>query len=108
MAEDSQAMVRVVYRWKVRPEDRQAFTSTWADATDDFQSGGAQAVHLMRSQQDAAVFAAIVDWPTAETWQAFLRQIRRSTPRGLRALTHLGELIAADSFEDVQVVRAPN
>lgn len=100
-------MVRVVYRWKVRPEDRQAFVAAWADATGDFEAGGAQAVHLMRSQQDAGIFAAIVDWATAEVWQDFLRQIRRSTPRGLRALTRLGELIAADSYDDVASVRAP-
>jgi heme-degrading monooxygenase HmoA len=57
----------VLYRWKVRPDTREAFIAAWAGATAAFKTIGALGSRLHRS--DDGDFYAYAEWPSREAWE---------------------------------------
>ena len=57
----------VLYRWKVRPEAREAFVVAWREATLAYKTIGALGSRLHRSDDDE--FYAYAEWPSREAWE---------------------------------------
>jgi heme-degrading monooxygenase HmoA len=65
-------MIRVMYRWTVKPEDREQFVRTWGEGTVKIQTSctGAMGSILLCSSEHPEHFYGMARWPSREAWQA--------------------------------------
>lgn len=65
-------MIRVMYRWKLRPEHTDTFVVAWWEATHYIQTmaPGARGSMLLRSGTEMGVYVAVARWESLESWQA--------------------------------------
>jgi heme-degrading monooxygenase HmoA len=68
-------MIRVMYRWTVKKEDRQEFVRTWEEGTLKIQTHctGAMGSILLRSSENPEQFFGMARWPSKEIWEAAQR-----------------------------------
>jgi len=68
-------MIRVMYRWTVKDEDRDEFIRTWEEGTLKIQTHctGAMGSILLRSSENPEHFFGMARWPSKEVWEAAQR-----------------------------------
>lgn len=65
-------MIRVMYRWTVKPEDREEFMQIWEAGTMKIQTACTDAMGsiLLCSSEHPEYFYGMARWPSKEAWQA--------------------------------------
>ena len=66
-------MLRVVYRWRLQPENAAKFRAAWEKATTSIRSStpSARGSVLLQNRQDRAEVMTIARWDRFEDWQTF-------------------------------------
>jgi len=64
-------MIRVMYRWTVREDDREKFIRTWEEGTLKIQTScnGAMGSILLQSSENPEHFFGLARWPSKDIWQ---------------------------------------
>ncbi len=88
--------VRVLYRWKVRPQQEGSFAQAWTQTARSLRGEfkGARGSLLLRDRQTPSEYAAFERWESQTAWRAF--QQRQSPARSLP-----GELLSTEVFDEV-------
>jgi Antibiotic biosynthesis monooxygenase len=70
-------MIRVMYRWTVKPGNEAEFTRHWDTGTREIQSKckGAMGSILVRSRKSPELFFGIARWESREAWKIAQPQI---------------------------------
>jgi hypothetical protein len=70
-------MIRVIYRWTVKPGNEAEFIHHWDAGTRKIQSGckGAMGSILVRSRSNRDIFNGIARWESKEAWKIAQPQI---------------------------------
>ena len=63
-------MVRIIYRWTVKPGDEEQFIRHWKEGTHKIQANcaGAHGSYLTRSMKNAQHFFGTARWESADAW----------------------------------------
>lgn len=90
-------MIRVVYRWKVDKENREAFREAWEGVTTRIrrETEGARGRVFLESCQDAEEVITIAHWDKYEQWQAF---IDNAPAEQMRKMHELANLVSKQAF----------
>lgn len=94
-------MIRVIYRWRVEPQNFDAFRNTWRETTNHIHDTvpGARGSFLLRSQDDGSSVLTIAKWDSMESWQRFFGE---QNPAQMAAMRALGERVSVRAFEEVE------
>lgn len=94
-------MVRVIYRWQVKPEDFEAFKKIWRATTNRIHASvaGAKGSFMVRSFKNETEVLTIAKWDSLESWKGFWGD---ENPREMEAMRKLGKRISADVFEEIE------
>lgn len=105
-SEREKIMIRVVYRWKVKPGYTDVFAKAWAQGTKIIRATvkGARGSLLMQSKKDPCVFLAIARWKSLEDWKTF-RRGESPAPEAFRTAAAISELQLVEAFSEVRDLR---
>ncbi len=95
--------MRVLYRWRLKPGEEDAFAGAWAQATKTIRSKvkGARGSMLLRSRRDPSEFIASARWDSFQDWQAFM-QSDPADPEAFRVMSAAGQMLSAEVFDEVE------
>lgn len=98
-------MLRVIYRWKVKNGQEEAFADAWAKATKSIRMNapGARGSLLLRSRRDPAEFVAIARWESAEAWTSARMPGRPAADPEAQKIMHdtAGDVISAEFYDEL-------
>jgi heme-degrading monooxygenase HmoA len=99
-------MIRVVYRWQVKPGHADVFAKAWAQGTKIIRATvkGARGSLLLQSQKNPCAFLAIARWSSLEDWRAF-RRSEPPAPEAFRIAAAVSELQSVEAFSEVRDLR---
>jgi hypothetical protein len=65
-------MIRVIYRWTVKPGDEDQFVRDWQAGTRKIQDNcaGAHGSFLIRDRKSPALFLGVARWESGRAWRA--------------------------------------
>lgn len=94
-------MVRVVYRWRVPPENFEAFKKIWRTTTNNIHKSvtGALGSFMLRSFENPTEVITIAKWESLESWKNFWGN---KNPKEMEAMSKLGTRISAEAFEEIE------
>ncbi|MDW3195692.1 MAG: antibiotic biosynthesis monooxygenase [Cytophagales bacterium] len=94
-------MIRVIYKWKVVPENFEAFHNTWSATTNRIHESvkGAQGSFLLRSVENETEVLTIAKWDSLEDWKSFFAN---QNPESMQDMRKLGERIAVEAYEEIE------
>ena len=94
-------MVRVIYKWKVVPENFEAFQKTWTATTNRIHETvkGAQGSFLLRATENKSEVLTIAKWDSLEDWKSFFAN---QNPESMQAMRNLGDRIAVEAYEEIE------
>jgi len=96
-------MIRVMYRWTVKPGQAHVFAQAWSQGTKIIRRTvkGARGSLLLQSQKNPHEFVAIARWASMEDWRAF----RRGGPPALDAFRTAAAVSQLEAVEPLKEVR---
>ena len=94
-------MVRVIYRWQVKPEHFNEFKKIWSSTTNRIHAtvAGAQGSFLLKSFENETEVLTIAKWNSLEAWRSFWEN---ENPKEMEAMSELGKRISAEAFEEIE------
>ncbi len=94
-------MARVVYRWRVAPNDFEAFRDAWRATTNRIHETvpGARGSFMLRSSDDEALVVTVAKWDSLAAWEDFWGA---SNPPEMEVMRRLGERVSVESFEEIE------
>src|SRR5438132_232766 len=94
-------MIRVIYRWRVRPGEEASFRCAWERATTSIRANtrGARGSFLLQSRQSPGEYVTIAGWGSFEDWEAFWQGAR---PAEMQSMHNLAELLSTQVFDEIQ------
>ncbi len=94
-------MLRVVYEWRVAPEDTEQFRALWARVTDQIHAStpGAMGSSMLRSVEDPSVILTVAKWTSYAAWKDFFGD---SNPELMKAMRALGERVSVNAYEELE------
>ena len=105
-------MIRVMYRWTVKQEDREEFVRTWGEGTLKIQThcSGAMGSILLHSSENPEHFFGMARWPSKEIWEAAQRtmpflDLQGPKPESEYFFDELIDIIPSSSIKDGSVSR---
>ena len=93
-------MIRVVYHWKVDPQDFTAFEACWSATTNRIHDTvpGALGSFLLRRVESESEVLTVARWDSLKSWRTFWQD---SDPHEMKEMGALGERISATAYEEV-------
>ena len=93
-------MIRVVYRWRVKAENFDAFRKTWSATTQGIHETvpGARGSFMLQACEDTAEVLTVARWDSLESWKAFWGS---SNPREMKNMRMLGERVSVEAYEEI-------
>ncbi len=93
-------MLRVVYRWRLQPENADKFRAAWEKATTSIRSStpGARGSVLLQNRQDPAEVMTIARWDRFEDWQTFWKGAPQDD---MEFMQNLAELLSSQVFDEL-------
>ena len=94
-------MVRVIYRWKVKPQNFNEFKNIWSNTTNRIHDSvaGAQGSFMLKSLENETEVLTIAKWDSLESWKTFWGN---ENPKEMEAMRKLGKRISAEVFEEIE------
>lgn len=94
-------MVRVIYRWQVKPEHFEEFKNLWRATTNRIHASvaGARGSFMLRSFDSETEVLTIARWDSLESWKSFWGN---ENPKEMEAMKKLGKRISAEVFEEIE------
>ncbi len=94
-------MLKVIYEWRVAPENTEEFRALWARVTDQIHAStpGAMGSSMLRSVEDPAVILTVAKWSSYDAWKGFFGD---SNPVLMKAMRALGERVSVNAYEEVE------
>ena len=93
-------MIRIIYSWKVAPENLDAFIKAWKRTTNNIHEDvkGAQGSFMLQGEADDSQIKTIAKWDSLEDWQQFWND---SKPTQMQSMHDLGERVSVEIFKEV-------
>ena len=93
-------MIRIVYTWKVAPENLALFIETWKRTTNKIheEMQGARGSFMLQDDKDTTAIKTIARWDTLDDWKQFWQD---SNPSQMLSMRDLGERISVEVFREV-------
>ena len=93
-------MIRIIYHWKVPPENLEQFVATWKQTTNKIhrEVKGARGSFMLKGKADPTDIKTIARWDALEDWKAFWQE---SKPGQMQQMHQLGERVSVEVFEEV-------
>ena len=93
-------MIRIIYSWKVKPENLAIFIETWKRTTNKIHEEvkGARGSFMLQDNKDATAIKTIARWDTLDDWKQFWQD---SNPSQMLSMRDLGERISVEVFREV-------
>ena len=94
-------MVRVIYKWKVDPENVPKFKSSWAKTTNTIREtvNGARGSILLKDNETDTIFITIARWDNIESWQLFWKG---PAPVEMEVMHKVAERLSVESYEEIE------
>ena len=94
-------MIRIIYSWKVAPENLVLFVETWKRTTNQIHQEveGARGSFMLQNDQDTQEIKTIARWDSLDHWKRFWHD---SNPTQMRTMHELGERISVEIFREVE------
>ena len=94
-------MIRVIYRWRVAPENVNAFREIWRVTTNHIHDSvaGALGSVMLKSYEDESEVLTIARWESFESWKRFWGN---ADPKEMEAMHKLGKRVSAEVFEEFE------
>ena len=94
-------MIRVVYNWRVAPENFEEFKKIWSTTTNRIHESvvGALGSFMLKSFESDAEIITIARWDSLESWKSFWGN---EGPKEMEAMVRLGQRISAEAFEEIE------
>ncbi|MEM9545177.1 MAG: antibiotic biosynthesis monooxygenase [Bacteroidota bacterium] len=93
-------MIRIIYSWKVEPENLELFIDTWKKTTNKIHEEikGARGSFMLQDENDTKNIKTIARWDSLDDWERFWND---SKPRQMSTMHDLGERISVEIFNEV-------
>jgi len=94
-------MIRIIYSWKVPPENLELFTQTWKRTTKQIHKNvtGARGSFMLQSDSDTTAIKTIARWDCLEDWEQFWQD---SKPSQMQAMHDLAERTSVEIYNEVE------
>ena len=95
-------MVRIIYRWTVKPGEEEQFIRHWKEGTHKIQTHctGAHGSYLTRSMKNPEHFFGTAQWASTDAWTAAQSVMKKLDLPGPLPET-------ADFYDDIAEIAAP-
>ena len=93
-------MIRIIYSWKVAPENLKLFVETWKRTTNRIHEvvEGAKGSFMLQSEKEKTEIKTIAKWDSLDDWKKFWNE---SKPSQMQSMHDLGERISVEIFKEV-------
>ena len=93
-------MIRIIYSWKVEPENLELFIATWKRTTNKIHEEvqGARGSFMLQNDEDASEIKTIARWDSLDDWKKFWQD---SNPSQMGAMHDLGKRVSVEIFKEV-------
>jgi len=93
-------MIRVIYRWRVEPENFPEFKNAWSAATNHIHETvpGALGSFMLRSHENDSEVLTVARWDSVASWKKFWGDAK---PAQMEAMRKLGERVSVEGFDEI-------
>ena len=93
-------MIRIIYSWKVSPENVDLFIDTWKRTTNKIHEEvkGARGSFMLQGEKDPGEIKTIARWDSLDEWKKFWKE---GKPGQMGSLHDLGERVSIDIFREI-------
>ena len=93
-------MIRIVYNWRVQPENQDQFIETWKKTTNKIHEEvkGARGSFMLQNDEDPTVIKTIARWDALNDWKQFWQDKK---PAQMQSMHELGERTSVEVFKEV-------
>ncbi len=93
-------MIRIIYNWKVQPENIDLFIETWKKTTNKIHKEvqGARGSFMIQSHEDSSEIKTIARWDALQDWKRFWQD---SNPSQMLSMRDLGERTSVEIFREI-------
>jgi len=93
-------MIRIIYSWKVAPENLELFIETWKRTTNKIHEevNGARGSFMLQSEKDNREIKTVAKWDSLNDWKRFWQDNNHTQ---MQAMHNLGERVSVEVFKEV-------
>ncbi len=93
-------MIRIIYSWKVVPENLEEFIETWKETTNTIHEEveGARGSFMLQSEVDPCTIKTIARWDSLDHWKRFWNKTEHSQ---MQSMHDLGKRISVEVFNEI-------
>ena len=93
-------MIRVIYHWKIDPENMESFIETWKRTTTNIHNTvpGARGSFMLQNENDASDIKTIARWDSLNDWKKFWQN---SNPSQMESMHDLGKRVSVEVFNEI-------
>ena len=94
-------MIRVIYKWRVDPENLEKFESTWRDMTRSIHAtvDGALGSFCLQEVDDPSTVLTVALWENEAQWRAFMGDSEKAPL--MKSLHEIAEQISATPYKQL-------
>ncbi len=93
-------MIRIIYSWKVKPENLEHFIETWKRTTNKIHETveGARGSFMLQNDEDNSAIKTIARWDSLDDWKQFWQE---GKPGQMGSMHDLGKRVSVEIFREV-------
>ena len=93
-------MIRIIYSWKVEPENLDLFIETWKKTTNKIHEEvpGARGSFMLQNDKDPSEIKTIARWDSHEQWKLFWHQNKHHQ---MGTMHKLGNRVSVEVYQEV-------
>ncbi len=94
-------MIRVFYRWEVKPENFKTFKDVWRTTTINIHNmvDGAHGSVLMVDAEHRSTVITMAKWDSIDVWKEFWGN---SNPQEMYKMNQLAKRVSVEVFEEIE------
>ncbi len=94
-------MIRVIYHWKVEPENFEKFRETWRAATNQIHASvpGALGSFMLKGHESESEVLTVAKWESFESWEKFWGN---TNPEEMDDMRKLGKRISVEAYSEIE------
>ncbi|WP_299529197.1 antibiotic biosynthesis monooxygenase [Ulvibacterium sp.] len=93
-------MIRIIYSWRVEPDNLEPFIETWKKTTNAIHKKvtGARGSFMLQNDEDTKALKTIAKWDSLNDWKKFWQGSDRGQ---MQSMHELGERVSVEIFREV-------